>query len=89
MSLRLYTRAGCPLCDEMKAGLARARVRVPFELVEVDIEHDAELLARHGRSIPVLEIAGRVAFKGRLRAADFERKFARLARCQQAEAQRG
>ena len=80
MPLLLYTRPGCPLCDEMKAELARARVREPFVLVEVNIESDPELLRRHARSIPVLEIAGRVAFKGHLCAADFERKFARLAR---------
>ncbi len=74
----LYTRPGCPLCDEMKAELARARGS--FELVEVNVEEDDELLARHGRSVPVLVIAGKVAFKGRMSAPDFERKLARRAR---------
>lgn len=73
----LYTKRDCPLCDEMKRELARARARFPLELEEVDIERDPELLRRHGRSIPVLEIAGRVAFKGRLQAADLERRLAR------------
>jgi glutaredoxin len=77
VELRLYTRADCPLCDTMKAELARARVRPPFRLVEIDVERDPELLARHGTSIPVLEIGGRPAFKGRLTAAEFERKYAR------------
>ena len=77
IELRLYTKRSCPLCDEMKRELARVRVRPPFELVEIDVEHDAELLARHGQSVPVLEIAGRPAFKGRLSAAEFERKYAR------------
>jgi len=79
LELVLYTKRDCPLCDAMKAELARARVRPPFQLVEVDVERDAELLARHGRSIPVLEIAGRAAFKGRLTAAEFERRYARRA----------
>ena len=76
----LYTRSGCHLCDEMKAEIARARPRTPFALVEVDVDGDPELARRHGLSVPVLEIAGRVAFKARLRAADFERKLERRAR---------
>jgi len=75
--LRLYTKPGCHLCDEMKREIARARCTVPVELVEVNIERDPELAERHGRSIPVLEIAGRVAFKGRLEAAELEKKLAR------------
>lgn len=75
----LYTRASCPLCDRMKAELARARVDPPFRLIEIDIATSPELTARHGLSIPVLEIAGRPAFKGALTATDFERKYARRA----------
>jgi hypothetical protein len=78
--LRLYTRASCPLCDEMKAELSRARPAHPFVLEEVDIAGDPELLERFGLSIPVLEIAGRVAFKGRWTAAQFEEKLARRVR---------
>lgn len=78
--LVLYTKPGCCLCDEMKAQIARAQLSRPIELVEVDIERDAQLLERYGRSIPVLEICGRVAFKGRLDPREFERKFERLAR---------
>jgi glutaredoxin len=77
LALVLYTKRDCPLCDEMKHELGRARVPFPFRLTEVDIEREPELLARHGRSLPVLEIAGRVAFKGRLTAADLERRLAR------------
>ena len=77
VSVRLYTRRDCPLCEEMKHELARARTSAPFELEEVDIERDPVLLERFSLSIPVLEIAGHVAFKGRLTAREFERKFAR------------
>ena len=77
VELRLYTKRDCPLCDEMKAELARARVRPPYRLVELDIEGDERLLALHSRSIPVLEIAGRPAFKGRMTAREFERRYAR------------
>jgi hypothetical protein len=79
LELVLYTRAGCHLCDVMKAELARVRVSPPFRLVEVDIERDPELVARHGLSIPVVELAGRPLAKGRLERAEFERRYARHA----------
>ena len=78
--LVLYTRANCPLCDEMKLEIARAGERRALMLEEIDIETDPELEERYGRSIPVLEIAGRVAFKGRLTPSDLERKLERGAR---------
>ena len=76
--LVLYSRPGCQLCDEMKHTLQGLRVAPRFRLDEVNIENDAQLLARFERSIPVLEIAGRVAFKGRMEASDFRRKYARI-----------
>jgi len=77
VELRLYTKAGCPLCDELKAELARTRVRPPFVLVEIDVERDPALSARHGSSVPVLELAGRALSKGRFDAQEFARRYAR------------
>ncbi len=76
VSLVLYTRKACPLCDEMKAEVERARPSIPFELREIDVDHDPALVARFGLSVPVLEIEGRVAFEGRLNARDFVRELA-------------
>ena len=61
----------------MKEQLSAARTSRPFVLAEVDVDTDETLAERFGRSVPVLEIAGRVAFKGRLETAEFERKFER------------
>jgi hypothetical protein len=80
----LYTRAGCHLCEEMHAELLRAEVAVPYELVLVDVDTDPELARLHGLSIPVLLIAGRPAFKGRLTAAAFAAKLLRRARARRA-----
>ncbi len=77
VTLTLYTRPDCSLCDTMKREVERARVSRPLRWVVVDIETDPELEARYGRSIPVLEIDGQVAFKGRLTADEFARKFER------------
>ena len=73
----LYTKRVCPLCDEMKRELARARTPVRWKLETVEIDGDEELEARFGLSVPVLSILGRPAFKGRLTAEDFVRKLER------------
>ncbi len=77
--LTLYTRRDCHLCEEMKAEIARVLVDEPYDLEEVDIDTDPELVRAYDRSVPVLAIAGKVAFKGRLTAEELERKVARSA----------
>ena len=77
--LVLYSRPGCHLCEVMKAQITRARLSRPYRLDEVNIDGDPELYQRWGRSIPVLSIGGRVAFKAKLDSGQFERKFERLA----------
>ena len=74
----LYTRPGCSLCVKMKAEIERAGLERPYTLEEIDIDGDPELVARWGESIPVLEIAGKLAFKGRLSAAELQKKFRRI-----------
>ncbi|UGS37408.1 glutaredoxin family protein [Capillimicrobium parvum] len=55
----LYGRPGCHLCEEALVVVQRARARVAFELVEVDIEGDDELFRRMLERIPVVTIDGR------------------------------
>ena len=54
MSLVLYGRPGCHLCDEARVVLQR--VGHPFE--EVDIETDDALLVRYLERIPVVVLDG-------------------------------
>ena len=54
MSLVLYGRPGCHLCDEARTVLER--IGHPFE--EVDIEADDRLLARYLERIPVIALDG-------------------------------
>jgi hypothetical protein len=77
LALVLYTRERCPLCDEMKAEIARAGLGNRCALREIDVDSDPVLVERFGRSVPVLEIEGRAAFKGRLTAEDLRRKVER------------
>jgi uncharacterized membrane protein len=55
MRVSLYTKKDCELCDQARADLAELQGRVPHRLVEIDIESDPVLLARHGENVPVVE----------------------------------
>jgi hypothetical protein len=56
----LYTREGCHLCDEAKAGILALCDELPWlELREVDIERDERLHASFFERIPVVEVEGR------------------------------
>ena len=68
----LYTKAGCHLCDEMKREIQRAGCAELYELDEVNIQGNSDLLARYLYEIPVLLIDGVEAFRHRLRAEDFK-----------------
>ena len=57
----LYGRPDCHLCDEARTGLESLRAEgLAFELDEIDIESDDELLSRFLERIPVIEINGEI-----------------------------
>ena len=56
LTVTLYARKDCGLCDEAKAELAALENEFPHRLAEVDIESDPALLKKYLVSIPVLEI---------------------------------
>jgi glutaredoxin len=77
LTLTLYSRHDCCLCEEMKAVLVQVRQGIPFALEEIDISTDPELETRFGQEIPVLFVNGRKAFKYRLTAGELRRRLAR------------
>jgi thiol-disulfide isomerase/thioredoxin len=68
IALRIYSRPGCHLCDDMKALVRRVveRTRLPVAIEEIDISGDPDLEARYGVEIPVLMVNGRKAAKYRI-----------------------
>jgi glutaredoxin len=62
LSVVLYTRAGCHLCDEAE----RLLVQFGLNPKEVDVDSDPALVERHGLRVPVVEINGRERFFGRI-----------------------
>ena len=61
-AVTLYGRPGCHLCEDARDVLLRVRAEVPFELLEVDIERDDELLGRYLERIPVVCLNGEELF---------------------------
>ena len=67
----VYSRPGCHLCDEAKEVIARAECANEFELEEINIETDRDLLRRYRFEIPVVTINGVEAFRHRVDAVKF------------------
>jgi glutaredoxin len=72
----LYSKPGCHLCDRMKDEIAKANCSDSYDLQEVNIESDADLLARYRHDIPVLLIDGVEAFRYHVTADAFRRRVA-------------
>ena len=69
VTVRIYTKARCPLCDEARAVLADLAARVSFTLEEVDIRSSQEAWARLRYKVPVVEVDGEVVSTLRVDAA--------------------
>ncbi|MDH4073704.1 MAG: glutaredoxin family protein [Gammaproteobacteria bacterium] len=70
--LRVYSRPGCHLCEELvEALLPMARGRIDVEVVDVDMH--PEWQAAYGTRIPVVELDGRLISEVTLDAAVVKR----------------
>ncbi len=58
----LYTRQCCPLCEEARKVLDEFGITP----IVIDIDADENLRQRFGTCVPVVEIDGRVRFRGRV-----------------------
>jgi glutaredoxin len=63
--LVLYTRSGCHLCDDAQDLLNQYSAFLP-PIEAVDIDADPELIARFSTCVPVVELDGKVRFRGRV-----------------------
>jgi glutaredoxin len=60
----IYTRAGCHLCDDAKRLLEKYRQTYGLTVTEIDIDRDATFKAQFDLCVPVVEINGKVRFRG-------------------------
>jgi glutaredoxin len=78
ISVEIYSRPRCHLCDEAKKIIERVQRRTGFALRIINIENDPELEKEYGEQIPVVFIAGQKAFKYHVDEVEFEKKVRRL-----------
>jgi 4a-hydroxytetrahydrobiopterin dehydratase len=69
VTVTLYTRANCPLCDRAKAAILASAV--PVQLTEIDIDRDEELRKRYTDDVPVILVDGKEAFRHSVDPAAF------------------
>ncbi|MGE5246458.1 MAG: glutaredoxin family protein [Betaproteobacteria bacterium] len=73
ITLTLYSRPGCHLCEDMKAIVVPMARDVGARLEEIDISTDPRLERRYGLEIPVLLVNGVKAAKYRVSEAELRR----------------
>ena len=62
----LYTRSGCHLCEDAKLALEKYRSKFDLSIVEIDIDQNPTLKAAYDCWVPVVEIDGKVRFRGQV-----------------------
>ncbi|HKI54152.1 MAG TPA: glutaredoxin family protein [Anaerolineales bacterium] len=56
LTVTLYTRSECHLCDQAKEDLESIQEKYPHRLVEVDVDSDPAIQKKYGEQVPVVEV---------------------------------
>lgn len=56
LTVTLYTRSECHLCDQAKEDLESLQKEYPHRLVEVDVDSDPAIEKKYGSQVPVVEV---------------------------------
>src|SRR4030042_2179766 len=56
LTVILYTRTDCSLCEKTKEELMKLQQSIPHQLIEIDVDKDITLQQVYGTEIPVIEI---------------------------------
>lgn len=73
LHVRMYTRAGCHLCEEAWNALQQAQEKWGFRLDAVDVDTDPALAKLHGDWVPVVTVDDKVRFRGGVNAVLLKR----------------
>ena len=73
MTIVIYSRAGCHLCEDAERLIESRQSTTPFELRIIDIDADPALAARYSESVPVVLIDGVIRFRGSVSPVLFDR----------------
>jgi hypothetical protein len=73
MTLTIYSRPGCHLCEDMMAVIDRLPLRDTLDVRLIDISSNDDLERRYGLDIPVLLVNGTEVAKHRVSEAELSR----------------
>lgn len=62
LTITLYGRPGCHLCDDVEQSIRRIGEKIPLVLDVIDIHSDTALLEKYMFTIPVVAINGEEVF---------------------------
>ena len=62
--IRVYSRAQCGCCEKALAILRSRQRRHRYIIEVVDVDDDPALAKAHGETVPVVEIDGKIRFRG-------------------------
>ena len=79
LSVVLYGRAGCHLCDEAEETLRRIARTIPMTITLIDIDSDDYLQDRYMLEIPVIAVDGKEIASAPVSPAELEDALRRLA----------
>lgn len=73
LDVKVYCREECGCCHKALETLREFQGRFGFPIEVVDVDSDSELAEKFGVFVPVVEIAGKVRFKGKVNPVLLER----------------
>jgi glutaredoxin len=73
LRIKVYTRGQCGCCHKALDLLKGYQRRLRFAVEEIDIDGDPVLRERYNTTVPVVEVNGKVRFKGAINRVLFER----------------
>lgn len=75
LRIKVYTREQCSCCHKALDLLKGYQRRLRFSIEEIDIDGDPILRERFNTDVPVVEVDGKVRFKGVVNPVLLERLF--------------
>ncbi|MCC6606968.1 MAG: glutaredoxin family protein [Anaerolineae bacterium] len=77
ITVTLFTKPGCGLCDEVKAELDALQPLFPHQLSQVDISQESALFEKYRYIIPVVQI-GNVELMAPITAVQLQQTLAEI-----------
>ena len=73
IDVTILSRHDCHLCDVVERMAKHVQAEVPFTLTRMNIDEQADLVARYGDRVPVVLIDQVEALSGKMTEGDFRR----------------